>query len=208
MSDRELKLNSISRSSKQSPRLVLEEHGQCEVPAGCGGVVLRWRGHDDPIPVKFSVFARGEYAAFLDGNPLSSARPLVAPGEHVLAFRLERAPSGELVLMFAAVADEKVVGFHASPPADPIASVLSLPDGSWRCSTREPPDEAWTTPGYNDSAWSPMSKARKPAAWPLSMDAYWIRRIRDLGAQPIGIRERAPTLWVRKVFALRIGQES
>ena len=54
MPDRELKLNSISRSSKQSPRLVLEEHGHCEVPAGCGGVVLRWRGHDDPIPVKLS----------------------------------------------------------------------------------------------------------------------------------------------------------
>ena len=108
MSDRELKLNSISRSSKQSPRLVLEEHGNCEVPAGCGGVVLRWRGHDDPIPVKLFSFARGEYAVFLDGDALSSARPLVAPGEHVLAFRLERSPSGELVLMFAAVADEKV----------------------------------------------------------------------------------------------------
>jgi hypothetical protein len=133
---------------------------------------------------------------------------IVAPGEHVLAFRLERSPSGALVLMFAAVANEKDVGFRASPPVDLVAPILSLPDGSWRCSTREPPDEAWTAPGYNDSAWSPMAKGRKPAAWPLSMDAYWIRRLRDLGAQPIGIRERAPTLWVRKVFALRIGQES
>lgn len=54
MPDRELKLNSISRFSKQSPRLVLEEHGHCEVPAGCGGVVLRWRGADDPIALKLS----------------------------------------------------------------------------------------------------------------------------------------------------------
>jgi hypothetical protein len=202
MSDRELKLNSISRSSKQSPRLVLEEHGHCEVPAGCGGVVLRWRGHNDPIPVKLFIFARGEYAVFLDGDALSSARPLVAPGEHVLAFRLERPPAGKIVLMFAAVADEKNVGFRASPPVDPIAPILSLPDGSWRCSTQEPPDDAWARPGYDDAAWSPMTREREPVVEQRSMDAYWIRRLQDLGAQPIGIQDRAHAVWVRKEFAL------
>jgi hypothetical protein len=31
--DRDLKLNSIDRYVKSSPRFVLEEHGHCEVPA-------------------------------------------------------------------------------------------------------------------------------------------------------------------------------
>jgi hypothetical protein len=33
VADRDLKLNSLSRYSKESPLLILEEHGHCEVPA-------------------------------------------------------------------------------------------------------------------------------------------------------------------------------
>lgn len=37
MPDQNLKLNSLSRYTKQSPNLVLQECEHCEVPAGCAG---------------------------------------------------------------------------------------------------------------------------------------------------------------------------
>ena len=37
-----LRINKLHRFAKHSPRLVLHEYSHCEVPAGCGGVVLRW----------------------------------------------------------------------------------------------------------------------------------------------------------------------
>ena len=47
MPDRQLRINTLSRYRGRPPRLVLEEHNHCEVPAGCGGVVLRWRNFSD-----------------------------------------------------------------------------------------------------------------------------------------------------------------
>jgi hypothetical protein len=38
----DVRLNSLDAFTKKSPRFILEEHGGGEVPAGCGGVVLRW----------------------------------------------------------------------------------------------------------------------------------------------------------------------
>lgn len=43
-------LNSIDRFRKRPQRFVLEEHGHCEIPAGCGGVVLRWRNPQAAVP--------------------------------------------------------------------------------------------------------------------------------------------------------------
>ena len=86
MDERELRLNSV-RFDKQSPRLALEEHSHCEIPAGCGGVVLRWRKRTT-IPVLLWLHVAGEVQAFLDGAAQTSARPLVEPGEHVLALRI------------------------------------------------------------------------------------------------------------------------
>lgn len=37
-----LKLNTLDRFTKQPGLLALQESSHCEVPAGCGGVVLRW----------------------------------------------------------------------------------------------------------------------------------------------------------------------
>ncbi len=50
----ELKLNTIGRFVKRSPCLALEQHNHCEVPAGCGGVVLRWFNPSRGIPILFS----------------------------------------------------------------------------------------------------------------------------------------------------------
>src|SRR5438128_1957746 len=101
MPDRDLKLNTLSQYAKDSPRLVREEFGHCEVPAGCGGVVLRWRNPDDGIPVPIKMYAAGELQAYLDGSALTLARPLIPFGEHQLAFEITGADPRYLVLVFA-----------------------------------------------------------------------------------------------------------
>ena len=83
----EQQLNSLGRFRKQPGKLVLEEHGSCEVPAGCGGVVLRWRRPGAPIGISlFSYVAGTSQGPFLDGRRFDEQRMMVEPGEHVLSF--------------------------------------------------------------------------------------------------------------------------
>src|SRR5262245_63731889 len=91
MADRDLKLNSLSRYSKQSPRLILEEYGHCEVPAGCGGAILRWRNPDEPIPmsVRYIYLNNGQPDITLDGKRIGiGSRIPVTFGKHVLTLEI------------------------------------------------------------------------------------------------------------------------
>jgi len=51
MSSDDLRLNSLDRFRKSKSGLTLEVYSSCEVPAGCGGAVLRWRRPGAPIMV-------------------------------------------------------------------------------------------------------------------------------------------------------------
>jgi hypothetical protein len=209
VADRELELNSISRYSKQAQHLVLEEHSACEVPAGCRGVILRWRAPHDPVPVLFTIVARGEYTALLDGKPLTTARPLVSPGQHALTFRLARFPSGELVLMLTGAAGRRAFANQWRPGPQPTPFLRSLPDGTWRYVTQEPPDDAWMQPGYDDTSWSPMVPRPPPVADGKTLFPYWIEGLQKDGAQAVGATEEGVgTIWVRKEFSLAPDSEA
>ena len=90
MSDDEedLRLNTLNRFRKRSPKLLLEQYSHCEVPAGCGGVVLRWVDPASTIPAIVRVYCPGESKIFVDGNELGSSRVDLAAGAHVLALEL------------------------------------------------------------------------------------------------------------------------
>ncbi len=62
--DKGLNLNNLDRYTKLSPRFVLEEYSHCEVPAGCGGIVLRWRNPEVGIPIEFWHYTPGKHLAF------------------------------------------------------------------------------------------------------------------------------------------------
>ena len=80
-----LRLNRLHRFKKTSARLALEVHSHCEVPAGCGGVVLRWRAVDEPVGVRFFVqLGRKDFTATVDGAALTEMRTTLSPGAHVL----------------------------------------------------------------------------------------------------------------------------
>src|SRR5574339_211352 len=66
--DEALRLNTLHRFRKHSPRLLLQEYSHCEVPAGCGGVVLRWIDREGGLPVVVRVAALGPVRAWLDGT--------------------------------------------------------------------------------------------------------------------------------------------
>ena len=88
MSD-EQRLNSLDRFRKQPGRLVLEVYSHCEVPAGCGGAVLRWRNPLAAVPVRVHLYSPGKAVCFFDGSELRTAGADLAPGLHVIAIALE-----------------------------------------------------------------------------------------------------------------------
>lgn len=204
MSERELKLNAI-RTVKQSPGLVLEEHGHCEVPAGCGGVVLRWRSRSR-FPVQVWIHTLESKAIFLDGEPMTSGRPLVEAGDHVLALRFERIDPAAAVLMAACRLDlRRPRVSNPQPPPEGAFRLLSLPDGTWRFTAEPPPDDSWMRPGFDDASWDAMIARDFPEPAENDWGAIGrMRRIRELGGQSLGIdRPGGPTaLLVRRAFRL------
>jgi hypothetical protein len=159
MADRDLRLNSLTRYSKQSPTFVLEEHSHCEVPAGCGGVVLRWRNPFRAIPISLWLASNGRVHLYLDGGAPVSARPTVAPGSHVLAFRASEFDNRSGILMCAAIFDEEdkeVNHTKVSRRTGVTVRIPSAADGSWKYSTTEPTDDSWMLPSFDDANWPAM----------------------------------------------------
>ncbi len=215
MPDRDLRLNSVSRYSKESSRLVLEEHSHCEIPAGCGGVVLRWFNPHRALPVHFRMYVNGEVKFALDGNPSDFARPLVDYGEHVLSFVVSGFDTRAGILMFAATVESKAVGQQNAPARH---EVLSDADGSWKYTLNAPSDDSWMATGFDDTDWRPLvlKPVPKPETKPneYSVDTFWHEKMLELDAKGLGIEDakwtsrlfgRGPSsdqIWIRKVFNL------
>ncbi|GIG88953.1 hypothetical protein [Plantactinospora endophytica] len=206
MPDRELKLNSVSRYAKESPLFILEEHGHCEVPAGCGGVVLRWRDPLAGVPLRVQLYAAGECRFLLDGVEPPSARPVVPYGEHVLAFTVADVDPAFIALMFAAVHRPGHDPHVDSTPEQAVEiSILSTVDGGWRWSPVEPADDRWTRPGFDDGDWAPMEPRtahRPPEGTGWDQAGYQVGRLGELGAVGLGVPVAADRIWVRAGFRL------
>ena len=215
MSDRDLRLNSLSRYSKESSRLVLEEHSSCEIPAGCGGVVLRWFNPLRALPIEFRMYVKGDVKFALDGNPLKSARPLVDYGEHVVSFVLSRFKFTEGFLMFAAKVESKA----QAAPALREKSVsenefFSDADGSWKYTLNAPKDDSWMRIAFDDRDWQTLvlRTVTKPSA--TGTGAYQHDQMLELGAKGLGMEDigwsaklfgktrSSDPIWIRKVFTL------
>lgn len=205
MVKKELKLNSISRHSKQSPQLVLEEHSHCEVPAGCGGVVFRWRNYKKSVPIDVFLHTNGDVIALLDGKELSSSQPIISYGEHVFTFKISQSQPNQGLLMFAGIYDEEempqvqiVGGDHQK------FRILSDLDGTWKYSLVKPTEDSWQKSGFDDSQWESMISKTLLKPEKQETGQYRFERLAKLGAQGLGIKETTTgnIVWVRKSFNL------
>jgi hypothetical protein len=194
--DDNLHLNSLDRFSKKSPRLHLEEFSHCEVPAGCGGVVLRWIDPEKGLPLLLLLFARAEVIElFIDGHPISSSRPLVPPGRRVLALHLSGLDAG---FRFAALLDLRQ---HGDARGDPPSLLFrSRADSTWRHAVARPPDDSWLNAGFADAGWGVLRRVQGVRPAPADPGSWAVERLRAVRAMSIGPPEAAREIWVRREF--------
>src|SRR5262245_21721062 len=150
------KLNSLDRFRKRSDRLVLEHHSHCEVPAGCGGLVMRWRNPLVALPLLIRLYPSVATTLFIDGEPVTETGNDVVPGPHVFAILIDRADLSAGLFMLAAIHEQR--GKQVPPGlAEPNWRLISQPDGSWLATTQKPIELAgktWTDLAFGDSHWS------------------------------------------------------
>ena len=141
--DDDLRINTLHRFAKHSPKLVLHEYSHCEVPAGCGGVVLRWIDPREGFPASFRLEAPAAGGAlWVDGKPLASSQSLLRPGHRAFALHIKRREP---------LAQPFSVSIEFDPgPIVPIADAV--------CSLTLPP-EGWTAPSFDDRRWQPAPRA-------------------------------------------------
>lgn len=211
MSD-EKKLNSLERFRKQSARLVLEEHSHCEVPAGCGGVVLRWRNPAARVPVLIHLYTAGKESLFIDGVSIRATWLDLAPARHVLSVVIENVELSGGLLMMALVHEPEQRSGRSGRAIEQPLKVVSATDGSWRSTLDVPANEEWMSLSFDDRSWPALVSMPVPQLEEYSRGWYACRRCQEQGAECLGLPGRRArgtigTVRIRKVFdVLPLGQ--
>lgn len=192
--DDDFALNSLHRFRKHS-RLVLETHSHCEVPAGCGGVVLQWRDPAGELNVLVQLSSSHDLARMaMDGVELRTSRATIGPGPHVLAFELgppRERKRGLPPFLMAAVGTGDLMRFQALPGA------LSDASRGWRFCTSAPA-AGWANPDFDDRAWSEVLASTSSLDIPLQLDRYILSGLLERGAKPLHVP--ADRTWWRLRF--------
>jgi len=185
-------------------RLVLEEHGHCEVPAGCGGVVLRWRNPLATVSVALYLYTPVEAECRLDAAAIQSGHIDLSPGWHVLTVALAKVSLAGPLLMFVADHDpKKYQQLRPAAVAERPFKVVSLADGTWKFST-QPPPEGWAAPDFDDGAWPALAEVVTPKLTWQEHGSWQCHECTRQGAACLGRAggSRKGRVWVRKVFAI------
>src|SRR5262245_52700744 len=185
------RLNSLDRFRKQPGRLVLEEYSHCEVPAGCGGVVLRWRSPAAAVPVTVHLYTPAPATCRIDGAELQTGRVELAPGPHAVALTLEQVDLlADYLLLFAAVHDPKERQTRPADVSERPMKVLTAADGTWRFRLDPPASDAWTAADFDDRDWPALVKGATPGKGSPDAGTYQLARCVRLGA--VGLRVPPP----------------
>ncbi len=220
----EQRLNSLDRFRKDPGRLVLEEHSHCEVPAGCGGVVLRWRNPATLLSVIVFGYHAGKGSWLFDGDELANGRVDLQPGRHVIACALDSVDYSSGLILFAAITEPPASASRRRDETDsPSFKVVSASDGSWKFALEEPPN-GWALPSFEDGSWPALAEVTAPTFTGDEEGSYQARRCLPQGAVCLGLpepvspeavdplrnrllrlggKESAPgtgSIWIRKVF--------
>lgn len=202
----DLRLNTLHRFQKQSPRLTLQVHSHCEVPAGCGGVVLRWVDPNAGFGAVLQVAPGEGTEAWIDGGKVSTTRLDLPYGEHLLALRL--VPVGvtvgskrpKLLGGRAQVGRPFVCAVASDAPSFPrVPPATATSRDGWRAST-VPPSADWLALGFDDREWITLGPC--PVALDrLDQKIRWQfeRLVQDASALPLDLPD-APEVFIRHRF--------
>ena len=200
---RKKQINSLDRFRKQSPHLLLETHSHCEVPAGCGGVVMRWRNPKAARPVRVWVYTSAPANCWIDGEPLERGSLDLKPGPHVLAVAMEKVDRTAGLLMAALAHDPEDAG---TQKVEAPLKIVSAGDGSWKA-TIEPPPEGWRTADFADAGWSALVEVAIPEVGYDRPGGWQWHACQDQGAAGLRLDlprrvTRSGPVWMRKVFVI------
>jgi hypothetical protein len=198
----DLRLNSLDRFTKRSPRFILEEHSHCEIPAGCGGVVLRWIDPRAGLPVLLDFYHPVAATLAIDGVPTTSSHLLLAPGRHVLSVEFPKLPPADQTLL---VLGARLKIAAASLRHHEQVILRTAEDRSWVFTSTRPPRKWSTDPRFHIRG---FERLRRCALNPPrhGTEGAWVfhRATEDAQAEPLGVPagvERGP-IYVRKVFTV------
>jgi hypothetical protein len=185
---KKLRLNTLHRFAKHSDRLVLMEYSHCEVPAGCGGYVMRWHDPRAGRPLVLNVACPTEVQGFLDGEPITASRVTLPAGDHLFAVHatLKNTPAPLIVAVF--IDDPETFSYEAE------VVLFSAGDGTWRC-TAHPPADSWNEPGFDDSGWHALA-GWTPTREELGEDYWRYESLLNRGAEALRLESRE--VWIRK----------
>jgi len=194
----DLDLNNLERFTKQPAGLIQEVYDHCEVPAGCGGVVLRWVSPTKGIPVRVLVYTNATMmgSVHVDGIEQAHMMQHITPGPHLISLAFEKIPREGLVVMFGLGNADHMFGLPQRSSDDPTVAVASHP-GTWRVTTAAP-SEAWTALDFDDDDW-PLMIAAHHAPEPRSRGYYQYQQCERLGAQGLGLPHSSASdrAWIR-----------
>ncbi|MCA9671134.1 MAG: hypothetical protein KC503_36300 [Myxococcales bacterium] len=198
----ELHLNTLARFSKRNApsALALEEHGHCEVPAGCGGVVMRWRDPRVGLDVLIEIAASNtvQTRVVLDGVPMQTARAAIPFGEHVLDIEIVREHDEPTLLWIAAIVDLAADRALGAPRV--LRQLCSAGDGAFVGVVRRwPGTRADVMAAFSDGEFDPLEAA--PDLEPPDELAWRINTLRQRGAIPLRLPP-AQAFQVRRRFVL------
>jgi hypothetical protein len=199
-------LNSLERFRKRSERLVLEEHSHCEVPAGCGGVVLRWRT-PEALGYRLNITVHSPFRVVcgIDGTERESSRTVLSRGRHVLTLSIEDANPASGLFLLAAVYGEYAPYPHLPPDLQAkVLRLLSADDGTWKYALGEAPAD-WTAPTFDDADWPALVGTDLPPEPARNeIGHYGYQRCVEAGAVCLRLPPNAATartaVYVRRTF--------
>ncbi len=194
MSD-EIDINSIERFSKRSDRLILEELSSCEVPAGCGGLVLRWLSNEQGLPVSMRIYWHGDEAkVHCNGKLLPNGCGNITYGDGVLAIYLSKREH-PFDWFFARARHTSRT--RRDEGNDYIPEMNTSHDGSWKFSTEEPAND-WMNSDFDDAAWETMQPSQAALTDLDEREQWQFRWLDEQNVPRLSIPHSE--VWIRKLF--------
>jgi hypothetical protein len=160
-------------------------------------VVLRWRDAKTEVPVRMNAATIGatEVDVRIDGERLTSSRPLLTPGAHELTIDLVAANNATAQFLFyARLAPD--TSFRT--PEDAVPLLITSVGRPWEWT--ELLDPALGAPVPQHAAWRPLVAGELPAD--EEHREYQVRRLARDGAAPLTTPAWVPHLRVRAHFEL------